>query len=112
MNNITFEKMVYLGITIAFYLLQIYQNVMSCIRFYNNIKQMNEYLVEIKEYLKYSIHSMNTFTQLHKNKPTYTSFCNETDKHLLSLNEFLLELESIQPFKLNLYKLKIGRAHV
>lgn len=105
MNNITIEKMIYLGITIAFYLLQIYQNVTACIRFYNNIKQMNEYLIEIKEFLKYSIHSMNTFTQLHKNKSTYTLFCNETEKHTSDLTDFLLELESIEPFQLNISKL-------
>jgi hypothetical protein len=104
MNNITIEKMIYLGITIAFYLLQIYQNIMSCIRFYNNIRQMNEYLIELKEYLHYSIHSMEIFTELHKNKENYRLFCDETSKHSIYLKEFLSELESINPFQMNVSK--------
>ena len=105
MNNLTMEKVIYLGITVAFYLLQIYQNVMACIRYYHNIKQMNDYLVEIKEYCKYSIASMDSFVELHNTKPTYSIFCQETAKHSLHLKELLIEIESIRPFKFDILKL-------
>jgi hypothetical protein len=105
LNNLTLEKVIYLGITVAFYLLQIYQNVMACIRYYHNIKQMNDYLVEIKEYCKYSIASMDSFVELHNTKSNYSAFCQETAKHSLHLKELLVEIDSIRPFKFDILKL-------
>ena len=55
MKSLTPENCIYLLMSFAFYIFQIYQNVTSCLRFYTNIKKMNEYLIDVKEYLQYSI---------------------------------------------------------
>ena len=104
-NKMTPENVVYLFISLAFYMLQIYQNITACIRFYKNVKQMNEYLLEIKEYVQYSILSMENFIEINKNKKTYDSFSNETYKHCLVLKELLVEIENLKPFSLNINKI-------
>jgi hypothetical protein len=104
-SKMTPENCVYLLISLAFYMLQIYQNITACMRFYKNVKQMNEYLLEIKEYVQYSISSMENFIEINKNKKSYDSFSNETYKHCLSLKELLSEIENMQPFELNINKI-------
>lgn len=101
----TIDKIIYIMVIAAFYMLQIYQNITSCIHFYKNMKKMNENLHEIKNYLEYSIHSMDCFVSLHKNKETYVVFCNETEKHSMNLKLFLEELNDIRPFSNDYSKL-------
>jgi hypothetical protein len=101
----TIDKIIYIMVIAAFYMLQIYQNITSCIHFYKNMKKMNENLHEIKNYLEYSIDSMDCFVSLHKKKETYVGFCNETEKHSMNLKLFLEELNGIQPFSNDYSKL-------
>jgi hypothetical protein len=105
MKNLTPENCIYLLISLAFYLLQIYQNVTSCFRFYKNIKQMNDYLIEIREYTKYSINSMQNFCEINKNKQHYQLFSNETMNHCLVLKDLLMDIENIQPFSIDFNKI-------
>jgi hypothetical protein len=105
MQKLTPENMLYLLISFAFYMFQIYQNVTSCLRFYTNIKKMNEYLLEIKDYVQHSIVSMENFVEINKNKKTYEMFSNETYKHCLTLKELLIEIENLKPFSLNINKI-------
>ena len=105
MKKMTPENCIYLLISLAFYLLQIYQNITACLRFYKNVKQMNEYLLEIKDYVQYSIVSMEAFCEINKNKQNYELFSNETYKHCLVLKELLIEIENLKPFSLNINKI-------
>ena len=105
MKKMTPENCIYLLISLAFYLLQIYQNITACIRFYKNVKQMNEYLLEIKEYVQYSIVSMENFIEINKNKKTYEKFANETQNHWFVLKKLLIEIENLKPFSLNINKI-------
>ena len=105
MSKMTPENCVYLLISFAFYMLQIYQNVTSCLRFYTNIKKMNEYLLEIKDYVQYSILSMENFIEINKNMKTYEKFSNKTQNHWFVLKELLNEIENLKPFSLNINKI-------
>jgi hypothetical protein len=105
MGSLSFDKVAYLMVTFAFYLLQIYQHIVACMRFYNNIHVMNDYLYHIRNYLKYSIHNMDTFVNMHQDKPTYTEFCKTTTLHCSYLKEFYSELQPIGPFVHDLSKL-------
>jgi hypothetical protein len=66
MSNLTPDKILYLIFIFGFYLLQIYQNVTMCNRMYNNTIKINEYLLEMQEYINYSIKNMQCFLKLNK----------------------------------------------
>ena len=61
MNNIGYVLM-----TTGLYFLQIYQNVVSFFRFYRNINSINQQLVDMKNYVAYSIGSMDAFVTANK----------------------------------------------
>lgn len=99
MDSFTWDRIAYLLVSLGLYGFQIYQNITSCFHFYENTKKINTHLFEMKQYVGYSITSMQTFLDIHKNKCFYWQFCQETEKHLVLLRKLNTLLQSIQPFK-------------
>ena len=87
MQSFSFETIVYFLFTAGIYLLQTYQNAISCIRFYNTMKRMNENLCYLREYLAYSVKSMDAFVKLNHTIPYYADFCQDVHSHKLVLQE-------------------------
>jgi hypothetical protein len=52
-NTADLNKKVYLIISLGFYLLSIYQNFNTCIRFSRNMKKIHEYLFLMKDYKRF-----------------------------------------------------------
>jgi hypothetical protein len=103
-TSFSWDKIGYLLISVGLYAFQIYQNITSCINFYQNTKKINSHLFEMKQYDAYSISSMENFLAVHKNKCFYWQFCQETEKHLVQLRSLYEQLKSVQPFALSVYK--------
>jgi len=98
MKSISWDKVVYLLVTFGLYLLQIYQNINQCKRFYNNTKKINKTLIEMREYVGYSINNMQNFLNIASRYPSYNGFCIDVDKHCGYLNNLHSELCIVKPF--------------
>jgi hypothetical protein len=103
-ESMSWDKVIYVLVTLGLYFMQIYQNANMCIRFYKNIHRINTHLSEMKQYVSYSINSMNSFNQVNHDLPTYRAFCHETSHHCLKLQNLYAELDHIKPFKPSLFK--------
>lgn len=97
-GNLNAEKIAYLLLMVGFYGFQIYQNINACRRFYKNIRKINTYLYDLRDYVGATIHKMEVFIKMHQDKPTYARFCETTKAHKNTLHHFFRELSSIQPF--------------
>jgi hypothetical protein len=104
-GGMSIDKIAYLLMIVAFYGLQMYQNVNACARFYRNVKRVNTYLYDLRNYIDASIHKMETFATMHHGKPTYEKFCKTTTSHVNVLITFAEELATIQPFGNHLGKI-------
>jgi hypothetical protein len=98
MKSISWDKVVYLLVTFGLYLLQIYQNINQCKRFYNNIMKINKTLIEMREYVGYSINNMQNFLNIASRYPSYNGFCIDLEKHCCYLISLHKELSMIKPF--------------
>jgi hypothetical protein len=98
LDTLSWDKVVYIIMTFVFYILQIYQNFVQCSRFYRNISSINEHLTTMKQWLKHSITSMDTFISLNSEIPNYSRFCEHTLSHKKKLSEFAEMLEQIHDF--------------
>ena len=87
------------------YFYQMYHNVISCIRFYNNIHKVNHYVCTLKEYIGSSVRLMDQYTNAHGGKTQHTQFCTATQFHSTVLREFGQMLEPVQPVEKFIYKL-------
>ena len=98
LQSLSWDKIIYLFMTFGLYIMQIYQNINSCFRFYRNISKINTQLCDIREYLKYSIHSIDTFIKINLDKSSYKLFIDDAYKHIKSLKLLYADLQTIQPF--------------
>jgi len=104
-QQLSIEKAVYLLGGLSLYLLQIYQNVCICTRFYRNMQKINSQLCELREYIDYSLKSMGAFCEINRSKTSYSEFIRITEKHMVNLRAFLNILEPIRPFSYSLRKI-------
>jgi hypothetical protein len=88
----------------AFFVFQMYQNIISFYRFYNNMKSINVHLCNLKTYLKYTIHNMDSFVSLNTSCATYTEFCKDVSLHSHVLKEFMEKVEHISCFSISVSK--------
>ena len=98
LNDVGWDRKIFIIISIIFYFVNIYQNIIACYTFYKNIYKIRRYLLSINKFLKYSIDSINNVNQYCKT--TYSAFCsiNESVKERLYSfsNEIsLINLETI-----------------
>ena len=105
LQSLSWDKIIYMLITVGLYFLQIYQNINLCCRFYRNIHRINSHLTELRDYLGYSIQSMNNFLKISGNLPSYKAFSDITHKHCFALEVFYRELLPIRPFEPGFFKL-------
>jgi len=104
LKSMSIDKLIYVILMFGLYLMQIYQNVLVCIRFHENTKKLNHHLLELKKHVEYSIHSMETFHGLHSTKISYTEFCKDVQLQVVRLHELHKWLTNIQVFSISLQK--------
>lgn len=103
-SSMKFENVLYILFTIGLYFVQLYQNINICMKFYNNISKVNEYLSNMKNYLKTTIHKMDNFIEYNQNLKYYNEFNSITNDHCEILKQLKYELDSIEPFYPSLLK--------
>jgi hypothetical protein len=98
-QKLSWDKLIYLIITIGLYGLQIYQNITACYRFYRNTSMINVHLLELRDFLKYSMRSTDIFLELNRPLQTYTDFNETTMKHRTNIGKLYELLKPIKPFQ-------------
>jgi hypothetical protein len=99
MGSLSWDKVVYLIVTFGLYLMQIYQNINLCKNFYKNTVKINESLIEMREFTKYSIQSMENFLTVTKLVSTYDKISADIRIKCDELKNLYSELESIRNFE-------------
>jgi len=104
MESLSWDKVIYLLVTFGLYLLQIYQNVHLCQNFYKNVIKMNTSLLELRDFTKYSIQSMENFLVVTKLIPTYEKLSIDIRIHCNELKNIYSELQYIRDFENSINK--------
>jgi hypothetical protein len=110
-SDVSWEKRFYILISIAFYIFQIYQNVICCSSFYKRMKLMHEYIFDINHYIDYSIKKMDEFLYISNNLDTYSQFNNTIKDNKKILTDIKTNISNITPFSNDANKLfQLGSA--
>ena len=110
-EEISVQEKIYIFISAAFYLFSIYQNIMVCVRFNNNMKTIHNHFREINLYLDHTIMSMDNFLKYSTPLSSYAQF-NDILAHKRSVLENINnKIKSITEYNVyNIGKIKeIGR---
>lgn len=104
LQDLSWDKLVYMVFMFGMYVFQIYQNVLLCKRFYANIINVNKELVDLRDYVDYTIHSMESFSTISGQCTSYNDFQHDMNGQLTVLRELKEDLSMIYPFEKNLHK--------
>jgi len=109
--EISGQERLYIFISAAFYLISIYQNIMVCVRFNNNMKLIHNHFREINVYLDSTLYSMNNYLNYSKDLNTHQKFNDNLRAKISILENINQKIKSISEYKLyNLRKFQeIGR---
>ena len=104
------EKM-YIFISAAFYLFSIYQNIMVCVRFNNNMKNIHNHFREISMYLDNTLHVIDNYLKYSSDLTTHEEFNENLRNKRRVLETMNMKLKSISEYSIyNVGKFKeVGR---
>ena len=110
-SEISAQEKIYIFISAAFYLFSIYQNIMVCVRFNNNMKTIHSHFREIKLYLDNTLNSMNNYLDFSKDLKSHSNFNDLLKTKMSVLENINNKIKSISEYSLyNVSKFKeIGR---
>jgi hypothetical protein len=109
LKNASFEKIIYIIASGIFYVIQIYQNIMSCRRFYSNMHKIHSQLFIMKDYLTNTIKNMDTLKIQCKELKTYEPFVKTMEKHRKTCEYVRNQFNQVTPNKLSIKKmLQVG----
>jgi hypothetical protein len=105
-ETVSIEQKMYILMSVVFYGIQIYQNIMACVRFYNNIKLVHTHIHTINGYLTATGVNMSYMIQLIQtyNLSTYEPFREELAEKYALLEDVTRALSDISPFSVSVSK--------
>ena len=104
-GSASWDKRVYIITSLVFYVVQVYQNIMSCHRFYKNTKKIHEQLFKMRDYLAETIEHMEVFDKNCQGFKTYEPFVNNMRKQRATLEHMHGEFHKISPNRMSLAKI-------
>jgi hypothetical protein len=110
-EEICAQEKIYIFVSAAFYLFSIYQNIMVCVRFNNNMKTIHNHFKEINLYLHHTIMTMDNFLEYSSHLSSYAQFNDTLKSKRQVLENINNKIKSITEYNIyNIGKIKeIGR---
>ena len=103
LESISFQEQIYIFISAALYLFSIYQNIMVCVRFNNNMKIIHNNFKEIQIYLDNTLNRMNNYLLYSEQLISHKQFNENLKIKINILDNINFKMKSISPY--NLYNI-------
>jgi len=103
-NSVTAQEKIYMIISAGFYVFSIYQNILTCIRFNNNMTIIHEHLHNTSNYLKRTINAMERFLHYSQHLGSYSTFNATLKEKMNVLLEFETKIGVISKYELHFKK--------
>ena len=99
-SEIETQERIYIFASAAFYLFSIYQNIMVCMRFNNNMKTIHNHFKELKIYLERTIKNMQNCLEFSKDLSTFEEFNETVRQKVNELTNIYNKINSISEYTL------------
>ena len=100
-HRVKLSQKAYILFCAGMYVYNLYQNVLSCKRFYKNAFFIAENIDTLRNYLKYTIQKMKTYEKIIEHKKTYENFSSDLVKNRKDLENFVEKINNIPKKCLN-----------
>ena len=98
------EQKVYILLSVAFYFFSIYQNILCCLNFKNNMIKIHAYMFALKKHLNSVVSNMENYLSYSGDLSTYQQFNYVVREKQTVLNILLLEINKIDELRCSLGK--------
>ena len=110
-NSVSLDKQIMIVMSLLFYLVQIYFNTQSCMKFVKNMIEVHEHIFCVNEYIKTTIISFNHIEKHWKDYTTYRPFVDKCSEVCVNASSICKELGNISQLKVSFTKISdIGKA--
>lgn len=99
-ESASWDKRIYIIMSLFFYFFQIYQNILSCIKFYKNMTNIHEQIFTIKNYVKETINTMDMFEIQCKSLKTYKPFIIHMNEKREILKKIFDNFDCVSEYKI------------
>jgi putative IMPACT (imprinted ancient) family translation regulator len=103
-HTVKLDEKIYILLSAAFYVFSIYQNILTCWRFNDNMIKIHSHLEKIRKYVEETEQTMYKFLLDSSNLSSYDKFNAVLKQKLGVLVQLKKELERISPYKLSYSK--------
>jgi hypothetical protein len=108
-NDVDMNQKIYIIVSSGFYIFSIYQNVLTCLRFNNNMKKIHQYFKELNEYLEYTISNIKNYLVYSYQFTSHQKFNNILTEKMETLKKFKSKIDYISEYNINYQKvMEIG----
>lgn len=109
--EISAQEQIYIFVSAAFYMFSIYQNVMVCVKFNNNMRVIHEHFKNLQLYLDNTLASMENYLKYSSGLNTHEAFNSHLVNKMAVLQKINQHIKSISEYSVyNISKFKeIGR---
>jgi len=104
-HSVSFQEKIYLILSAGFYLFSIYQNILICMRFHQNMVKIHNYFIEIKQYLQHIIGTMENYLTFSNTLRSHDEFNTCLLQNIDVLKEIQMKMERISDLKYDFNKL-------
>jgi hypothetical protein len=104
-NQVDNTNKIYLVISSTFYLLSIYQNILTCVRFYSNMQKIHNYLFKFNKYINHTLRIMDFYLSKTNELTKYAEFNESVLHNKKILYDLRDHLNKITPFSFSISKI-------
>jgi len=104
-GSVKTEEKVYLIVSAGFYVFSIYQNILTCFKFHQNMIKMHSHLKYIQRYIEFTEKNMGNFLRFSEKTKSYAEFNSRLREKIHILIQFKERLQRITPYQMNLQKI-------
>ena len=109
-SSMSWDKRIYVLMSFVFYVVQVYQNIMSCYQFYKNMILIHKNIFILRDYFTYTIRNMTHIINISSSLETYKNFTTDLTHNKCKLEKLCNLFDKIKPFKISFSKmLDIGK---
>ena len=102
----SWDKMIYIVASFGFYIVQVYQNITSCVKYYYNMKKIHAQLFTMRDYVAQTLKNMTLLETLATDLKSYRPFFTHMATHKTVLEKLSADFAQVVPNGFSLAKIK------
>ncbi len=103
-SEVSWDQRIYILISVVFYVVQVYQNIVACQRFYKNMYLIHDNIFIINTYLTGTAQNLEYLIAQTKRLPSYAAFTADASNKLDRMRQLCDALKTVSPFKISISK--------